>query len=167
MGNSVTVFRLPYIGKEEFELFAFCAVAFLAPMLITQQILLGTIVNATLIFSALRISGMKAYLPAFIPSIITMLIGIVLGQPSSAVAAMLPFIWLGNATLMFIVRKMKDNYWKAILAGAASKTALLVVSSFALVYFVGLPAQMLAVFGIIQFATATLGGIAAYAGTRL
>jgi hypothetical protein len=166
MGQDISVFRLPFVGKEEFELFAFCSVAFLAPMLITQQAILGTIVNAMLVLSALRISGTKAYAPAFIPSIIAMLIGVVLGQPSGAVAAMLPFIWLGNATLMFVVRKINNNYWKALLAGAASKAALLIVSSFALVYFLGLPAQMLAAFGMIQFLTALLGGTLAYSIIR-
>jgi hypothetical protein len=161
-----SVFRFPFIGKEGFELVLLCSAAFLAPMLVTQQIALGTIVNATLVLSALRISGAKAYLPAFIPSVVAMLLGIVLGQPSGAVAAMLPFIWLGNAMLMFVVRKIRDKYWKALVTGAMSKTALLFASSFALVYFVGLPAKMLAAFGIIQFATAMLGGTLAYAALK-
>jgi hypothetical protein len=158
-----SVSRFPSIGREGFELFALCAIAVFAPMLVTQQLLLGTIVNATLVFSALRISGPKAYVPAFIPSIITVMMGLVLGQPAAAVAAMLPFIWLGNATLMFIMRKVKDAYWKAIAAAAATKAAMLFASSLILVYFAGLPAQILAAFGMIQFVTAMLGGALAYA----
>jgi len=162
MGQDISVFRLPFAGKEEFGLLALCAIAVFAPMLVTQQLFLGTIVNATLMVSALRISGLKAYLPAFLPSIITVMAGFVLGQPAAAVAAMLPFIWLGNAALMLIVRKIRDGYWKAITAAAATKAAVLFASSLVLVYFAGLPAQILAVFGIMQFVTAMLGGALAY-----
>lgn len=161
------VFRFPSVGREEFELFAVCSIALFAPMLITQQLLLGTVVNAALIFSALRISGMKAYFPAFVPSIVAMLIGLVFGQPAAAAAAMLPFIWLGNAALMLIVRKMRDAYWKAVTAAAAAKAAILFASSLALVYFAGLPAQILAAFGIMQFITAALGGALAYAAIAI
>ena len=157
-----SIFRFPLANKEGFELFGLCAIAVFAPMLVTQQILLGTIVNATLIVSALRVSGTKTYIIAFIPSAIAMLLGLVFGMPSHAVALMLPFIWLGNATLMFIIRKLRDAYWKAIAAAAVTKTAMLFVSSLALAYFAGLPAQVLAAFGIIQFITAMLGGALAY-----
>jgi hypothetical protein len=144
------------------ELPAICAAAFLLPIIIGQQLVLGTLVNALLIVSALRIKSQYAYVPAFIPSIAAVAAGAVFGMPSQAIAAMVPFIWGGNVALMFIVRRI-SGFGKALPLAAIAKAALLFLSSFALASFGAFPVSAVQSFGMIQLATALMGGALAYA----
>jgi hypothetical protein len=144
------------------RIFVLCAAIFFVPLLFSQQLIAGTLVNAMLIYSALRIRGNWSYAPAVIPSVAAMLSGILFGAVH-AVLIMLPFIWLGNMALIFIMKKMgaMKDYYKILLGSAIVKTAIISVSCLSLVYFAGLPSGLMQNFTYLQLITAILGGILA------
>jgi hypothetical protein len=145
------------------RIFILCSAIFLVPLLFSQQLIIGTLVNAMLIYSALRVKGNWSYAPAVIPSIAAMLAGILFGAVH-AVLIMLPFIWLGNMALIFMMKKLSSmkEYYRILLGSAIVKTAIISISCLALVYFAGLPNNLIQNFTYLQLITAVLGGILAH-----
>jgi hypothetical protein len=161
----VDIGRDIFIARHEMiKVFALCFAIFLVPLLFSQQLVAGTLVNAMLIYSALRIRGSWSYAPAIIPSIAAMLAGILFGV-AHAVLIMLPFIWIGNIALIFMMKSMKD-YAKSLATAAAVKTAILSVSVLALVTFAGVPSALIAGFTYLQLVTAISGGILAFVAMK-
>jgi len=149
------------IGYESLRIFALCLAIFFVPLLISQQLVTGTLVNAMLIYSALKVKGNWSYLPAMMPSVAAMLAGMLFGV-SHAVLLMLPFIWLGNMALIFLMKKIgNERYWNGLAVSALVKTAMLSASVLALVNFAGLPSALIQSFTYLQLITAISGGILA------
>ncbi|MCX6773902.1 MAG: hypothetical protein NTY68_02775 [Candidatus Micrarchaeota archaeon] len=149
---------------ETIKVFALCFAIFLVPLLFSQQLIAGTLVNAMLIYSALRIKGSWSYVPAVIPSVAAMLAGVLFGA-AHAVLLMLPFIWLGNMSLIFVMKSMKD-YARSLATAAAVKTAILSVSVLALATFAGVPSALISSFTYLQLVTAISGGILAFVAMK-
>jgi len=143
---------------------------FIFPFLITQQLILGTLINALLIKSSIDCKSKKVLLLSVVPSIAVLASGYVFGSLTYHVIYMLPFIWAGNLVLMIAMRKLfvesKQNYLLSALIGASAKTMLLFSIAFVLMTYSFVPAVFLTVFGIVQFVTATLGAMIVYA-TRI
>ena len=152
---------------ESARIFALCAAIFFVPLLVSQQLITGTLVNAMLIYSALRVRGSWSYVPAVIPSIAAMLAGILFGT-THAVLAMLPAIWAGNMALIFIMKRMVEiKDYATLLAGSAiAKTVIISASYLSLVYLIDLPNNFLQVFTYMQLITVILGGILAFLWNR-
>ena len=142
-------------------------VLFLVPFLSANQLIVGTIVNALLIKSAISVKSKNVYLLSIVPSIAAFSAGFLFGSLTHQVILMLPFIWAGNALLMVITRKFfvngkKEFFYSNLLAGTI-KTAALFLPAIAL-FTLGLaPTIVLTAFGIMQFATAQAGGAVAIA----
>ncbi len=135
----------------------------IVPMVLGNQLIIGTIVNALLIGAAIKFKTKKVLILSLIPSIAAFSAGILFGNLTHTVILMMPFIWAGNILLMMIVRKLNveigKNYFYTILAGATGKTILLFSIAFTLFAFSLVPVIVLTAFGILQFATAISGGI--------
>ncbi|NYZ79340.1 hypothetical protein H0N99_04295 [Candidatus Micrarchaeota archaeon] len=153
-------------AQEYAEMILYAAVAFSLPFILGhEQLLVGSVVNCALVLAALNLRGARLLPVILLPSVGALLAGMVFGPLSVSLVYMLPFIWLGNAILVFAVKELvfseRKNRLAALTAGSLAKTALLSASAFAL-FFLGLvPAQFIAAFGIIQLATALCGGAAA------
>ncbi|MCI8518805.1 MAG: hypothetical protein HFJ51_01410 [Clostridia bacterium] len=90
-----------------------------------SQIIVGAIVNTALIISAINVKGWKKIVGIVtLPSISAILGGYVFKTASVYMCYMIPAIWIGNFTLVYLYKelllKRKKNYWAA---GAISSIA--------------------------------------------
>lgn len=153
---------------ESMEYLVLAAIAFSVPLLLGhEQLLVGTVVNSMLIVAAINTRGWKKILLLVtLPSISVLLSGMIFGPQSAALLYLIPFIWIGNASLVFLFRALfvakKKNYFLTLLAGAGIKALFLFSIAFALVYFSVIPVVFLAAMGALQLLTAIAGGVLAY-----
>jgi len=106
---------------------ALCGAAMLAPLL-HQQLITGTIVNATLFVAAIILGRRMGIMVGIIPSAIALTVGTL----PAVLAPMVPYIMLSNALLILVFIFLKDkNYWLAVCAASFSKFIFLyMVSAF-------------------------------------
>jgi len=134
---------------------------FILPLLPLNQLIVGIIVNAILIKSALNINSKKVFLLSIIPSIAVFLGGVLFANLASQIVLMLPFIWVSNFVLMYLMRKLivenKREYFVSTLVSSICKNCVLFLAAFVLLYFGLAPTLFLTMFGIIQFITAISG----------
>ncbi|HQT45569.1 MAG TPA: hypothetical protein PLO51_06320 [Candidatus Micrarchaeota archaeon] len=150
--------------------------AFLASMLLFifavpffvpgAQLVTGTIVNATLIVGAVLLKGEKPYYLVFLPAVAQIASGLLFGPFSIFLVYLLPFIWLGNAVLVYAFKEYhaerKINFF-AVLAGSAALKAVLIFGFAMLLSNFGLvPQAILSAMGALQLVTAVAGGVLAY-----
>ncbi|MGC9310922.1 MAG: hypothetical protein ACP5E4_04350 [Candidatus Aenigmatarchaeota archaeon] len=146
------------------EVGLYSSAALLMPLLLFQsQFLLGTVVNAMLISGALYLKG-KEMLPLIIlPSIGTLAKGVLFGPLTVNLIYMLPFIWMGNAVLIYSIKglhlKKGFNLPKSAALASIFKSGLLFASAFALFSAGFVPPAFLTAFGIMQFVTAFSAGL--------
>lgn len=152
---------------ENIELIIYSALCFFVPFFIGHpQIFAGIAVNAVLVTAALNLKGYKLLPVIMIPSLGVLSRGIVFGPFSKFLIYMIPFIWFGNALLVFSFKhfklKKKYNFAYTLMAGAIIKSGFLFLSAFILYKLSIIPVIFLTAMGFMQFATAVSGGIAAY-----
>ncbi len=151
---------------------AYSAIAFSLPFILGhQQMLVGAIVNCALVLAAFNLRG-KRLLPVIVlPSIGAYLAGLLFGAESSALLHLIPFIWIGNAALVYSIKwlalERKSNRIASLGAASAAKSAFLFASAFALFQFGLVPQAFLSAFGAMQLATALVGGAAALGIQRM
>ncbi|MEM0437713.1 MAG: hypothetical protein QXU54_00250 [Candidatus Micrarchaeia archaeon] len=152
---------------EALELFGFSLLLLTLPFIIPgPQFITGTLVNAILILSALHLRGAQLMPIIMLPSIAVYVTGYIFGSASPALIYIIPAIWLGNSVLVFGMKYLHVHkgwgYARALLVSAAAKAAILFASAYAL--FTGnlIPQAILSAMGVIQLATALMGGALAY-----
>ena len=149
--------------KEFLSITTYSFFLLLFPVIIVNQLILGTIVNALLIKSSLSYSLKRIALLCFLPSISVLATGFLFGNLSAQLLLMIPFIWLGNFTITFVSRKLfvekKKNYFTSTFLAGVGKTILLLTSTSILLFFILVPAIFLTMFGINQLITAVSGAI--------
>lgn len=154
------------ISNETKVLSLYALGLFIFPFLITQQLILGTLVNALLIKSAIDYNSKKVLTLSIVPSLAVLSSGYVFGSLTYHVIYMLPFIWVGNLVIMVLMRKLfvesKKNYFTSGLIAAVAKTIFLFSIAFVLMTQALVPAVFLTAFGIIQFITAIVGLIVVF-----
>ena len=151
------------------SLFAFFI--FLIPFLFpAPQLLTGTIVNAILILGALLLKGNKPYYLVFLPALATFANGLLFGPFSFFLLFMLPFIWMGNALLVYVFRALyvskKTGYLLTLTLASGAKSLFLFLCASALLYLSIIPALIANAMGLLQLITALLGGVLAYAALK-
>lgn len=144
---------------------ALLLVAFVAPFSHNQMIT-GSLVNATLFIAAAVLSLESAITIAVLPS----LIAVSLGTLPAPLAPMVPFIILSNILLILVVvafrrLNIKTNFLvKVFLASLVKFIFLLSVSAFVLnfLFHKQLPAVIMNMMSWPQLITALVGGFIAY-----
>ena len=136
-----------------------------------SQYIIGSIVNTTLVISALNLKGrVRNFGIITMPSIATILGGYVFGTSSTLLVWMIPAIWLGNFALVYAFKKIKvdmnKNYFLAGIVGIAVKT-LIIFGVFNILNLYGIfPEKMVAnlqmAMGLTQLVTATIGSLIAF-----
>ncbi len=130
-----------------------------------NQLVIGTLVNSLLAGSALYLTFKKSLPVILLPAIGALISGIIFGPFTAFLAYLVPFIWIGNALYVYFIKNInlvnKINYIPAVLISSFLKAAFLFSSTFALVSFGIIPGVFLVPMGIIQFATALIGGFIA------
>lgn len=133
-----------------------------------SQLIVGTIVNAALVVSAINLKGWAKILGVVtMPSISTILSGYVFGTAS---VYMIPAIWIGNFALIysykFLMLGKNKHYFLAGIVGIIVKVAI-IFALFNLINLFGVFPEKLVenlrnAMGMTQLITATLGVIAAF-----
>lgn len=136
-------------------------VAIIVP-LFHQQIITGSIVNATLFLAVIFLGARKALFVGLIPSVIAFSVGLL----PLGLAPMVPFIIVSNAILILAFSLLKDkNYWLAVFSASFLKflflsgTSSIVIS---LLFEKKLVPAVAAMMSYPQFLTALAGGVLAY-----
>ncbi|MCX6803088.1 MAG: hypothetical protein NTY48_00795 [Candidatus Diapherotrites archaeon] len=163
LGKSLFYYSSTFANETKLVLLYGVAL-FLIPFFSTNQLIVGTIVNALLIGSALKVKSKKVFFLSIIPSIAAFSAGILFGGLNSQLLLMLPLIWCGNALLMLVIRrlgarKLKKNYFYSLLGGTTTKAILLFSGAATLFNLGAVPFIFLTAFGIVQFVTAISGGL--------
>jgi hypothetical protein len=153
--------------KEYLEIVFYTVIAFSVPLFLAHpQILVGTVVNAMLITSALNIKGYKLLPIILAPSLGALSAGILFGQLNIFLVYLVPFIWISNAILVFSFKifkfHKKYNYVTTLIIGSVSKASFLFITSYLLFKLNIIPSGLLSAMGIIQLITALSGGLLAY-----
>jgi hypothetical protein len=100
---------------------AFVGIGTIAPIF-HQQVITGTIVNATLFAATYMLGIRKGVIIGLIPSIIALLTGIL----PPALAPMVPYIGMSNVILVLTFGFLKNhNEWLAIIMASLLKTAFI------------------------------------------
>jgi hypothetical protein len=98
------------------------AIAIAAPLLFKQQLVTGSIVNATLILGVSLLGARDGLLIGLLPSSVALATGLL----SPALAPMIPFIIVGNAILVLAFAYLgKLNFWAGAAVGSLLKFAFL------------------------------------------
>lgn len=140
------------------------ALAFCIPFFFSaQQLITGTIINCLLFLSATRLSKKEVLPIVALPSIATLLHGVLFGPQTVFLFYFLPFVWLGNYALVHVfVSSESKPYWLRIALSSAAKYLLLQACA-QLYYNCGIvPSVFLVSMGYIQLITALVGGALAY-----
>jgi hypothetical protein len=154
-------------AAENIEMIAYSAVSFFVPFLLAHpQILVGIVVNAMLITAALNLKGYRLLPVIMLPSIGVLTAGLIFGPLSVYLIYFIPFVWIGNAILVFSFKlfklQKKLNYIITLVLGAALKSGFLFLCAYILVSLSVVPSMFLTAMGMLQVVTALGGGAAAY-----
>lgn len=141
-----------------------------------SQLIIGSIVNASLIVTAMNLKGWAKILGVVtMPSISTILGGYVFKTASVFMVYMIPAIWIGNFALVYaykaIFLKKKKNYFLAGIIGIVIKVAI-IFGAFNILKLMGVfPPKLITnlqtAMGMTQGITATVGMILAFAIYKL
>ncbi|MGV8163096.1 MAG: hypothetical protein ACP5N2_07225 [Candidatus Nanoarchaeia archaeon] len=149
--------------QEYSELVIYSALAFLIPFLLAHpQIVVGVVVNAALVLSALNMKDYKLLPVIMLPSIAVLSRGLIFGPFTMFLIYLIPFIWIGNSILVYAFKelklKRKMNSVFTLLIGATAKTVFLFLCALLLVKTGVIPAPFLVTMGVFQLYTALAGG---------
>lgn len=160
---------LPIVLQSRTLLITFTLISFLSfaiPFSLGHpQIIVGSIVNASLFLSAIFLPEKFIYPVIFMPSLAVLSRGIIFGPFTPFLVFMIPFIWVGNWLLVFVFKKVFNlykNYWLAVFSAAFLKQLFLFTMAVLLFRLHFVPKIFLTTMGIFQFITASLGGILAF-----
>ncbi len=136
-----------------------------------SQLIVGTIVNAALVTTAINLKGWAKILGVVtMPSISTILSGYVFGTASVYMVYMIPAIWIGNFALIYSYKLLmlgkNKHYFLAGVVGIIVKVAI-IFALFNLINLFGVFPEKLVenlrnAMGMTQLITATLGVIVAF-----
>ncbi len=168
MNALVNIKEYNYSNKyQNIEMLIFSFVGFFIPFFIGHpQILIGTLVNSFMISAGMHLKGNK-FLPVLLmPSLGVLARGLIFGPYTVYLLYMIPFIWIGNALLVFSFKYFKKtkkmSYWTTLTIGIIFKVGFLFSIAFVLYKLGALPVIFLTAMGITQVITAFYGGITAF-----
>lgn len=153
---------------------AFLVPTFLAkiiPLGSSQQLIVGTIVNMSLILTALFTKGtIKTFAIATLPSVSTILGGVLFGSMTLYTKTMIPAIWLGNFAFIFLYKYLflnkKINYPISAIISIIVKVVIIYLGFAILVNTMQVPDMVKqtlnTAMGVTQLITATSGSILAF-----
>ncbi len=155
------------VKYQNIEMVIYSMACFFIPLFIGHpQLVVGIIINTLLISSALSLKGYRLLPVIIMPGLGALSRGILFGPFTVYLLYLIPFIWLGNALLVFAFKyfklNKKINYWITLLIGITLKSGFLFLAALALFKLGIIPAIFLAAMGITQLITAFCGGVAAF-----
>ncbi len=137
-------------------------IASLLPAVVHNQIITGSVINATLFLAVLTLDIQSAILIGLIPSIVALSVGLL----PAPLAPMIPFIMFANSLLIIVFNWLKErNYWLGVIVASLIKFLFLFGAS-SIVINLLLKQELASKVSIMmswpQLATAIIGGIIAF-----
>ena len=153
--------------QETIELMAYSLVSFFIPLIFRQpQLLVGTVVNAVLILTALNLKNRNILPAIMLPSIAAAAGGYLFGGFTMYLVYMIPFIWLGNAIIVLAFKQFRlqknKNFIVTLGISSLAKAGFLLGITLLLVSLSIVPAVFLTAMGLLQLTTALVGGVLAF-----
>jgi hypothetical protein len=149
------------IALSLIQFFVLLLIVSFAP-LINNQIITGTIVNASLLIAVVLLGMRGAILLCLLPSIVSLSFGLL----PMVMAPMVPFIILGNISLVYIFNLLrKKNFFLGLIPAALVKFSFLfLISNFLISFFIkqAVADKIAIMMSWPQLVTALMGGLAAY-----
>lgn len=135
--------------------------AFIIPLALnTNQIVTGTLVNCLLFLTAWHLSKHDQLPVALLPSLGALSHGILFGPQTVFLYYFLPFIWLGNYTLIRVFSGSEQMRLPArLIIASVAKYLLLYTTAYIFVRLHFVPTIFLTAMGIVQLGTALMGAI--------
>jgi hypothetical protein len=141
--------------------------AIVAPVLFKQQLIAGTIVNATLILAVTCLGARDGLIISLVPSSFALATGLL----PPVLAPMIPFIIAGNAILVLTFAYLsKFNFWAGVIIGSVLKFAFLFATSSIVVGLLinkQVASSVAQMMSWTQLFTAVAGGIVAFGIIKL
>lgn len=136
----------------------------LVPLLIEgPQLVIGSIINFTLLMLAMNQHKKVSYGTTFIPSIATILRGYIWGPFTPFLIFLMPFIWLGNILMVRSVARKSDYSLIIRMLRGIIRKILVLSASVVILNRVGLvPNVLIMKMSVLQLITAAIGGGVAY-----
>ena len=159
-------YKLGYI-HENIEMVIYTVIAFFLPIVLGHpQYVVGIVVNAMIVIAALNLKGYKLLPVIIAPSLGALSAGLLFGNFTIFLLYLAPFIWVGNAILVFAFKWLnlgkKLNYFATLLIGSSVKSGFLFLAAFVLFKLGLVPVVFLTAMGVLQLVTALGGGVLAY-----
>jgi hypothetical protein len=144
--------------------FVIYSLGFSIPLFISQpQLITGTIVNSFFFIASEKLDKKALYPILVLPSLGAVMHGVLFGPQTVFLIYFLPFIWIGNYLQVNVFSLTKErNYLVRIFSSALAKYLLLFVAANIYYKFSVVPQLFITSMGMIQFATALMGGLLAY-----
>lgn len=133
---------------------------FLLPFLLNQpQLLVGSIVNLGLIYIAINFKGRELLPAIFLPSLASVLNGVLLSSLTPFIAPLMPLIWISNALLVFSIRYFllhKKYLLISLSLAGIFKVVVLFTGTWILVSALNFPTVLLNAMGLMQLFTISI-----------
>lgn len=147
--------------NENIQLSVVYVLAFTIPFILKQpQLLIGSIINFILIYSISKYDLKKILPLLFVPSIATLLNGVLFGTFTIYLVYLIPFIAISNLIYVLSFKYIHIKYL-GIMAASLVKACFLFSCAYILFNTIHIPEIFLTTMGIIQLYTALIGGILA------
>lgn len=158
---------LEIIENIYFQLPSLYLITFFIPFLIQgPQLLTGTLINFLLILSISQFKLVSIIPLFFLPSLSVYIHGLLFAGATNFFTLLIPAIALGNALYVFSFKNLGKIIVSSsvrVIIAAIIKSATIFLVTLLLVRLSGLPEALLNPMGIIQFVTASIGGLIAVA----
>lgn len=147
-----------FLLNRNVQLTTIYILAFLIPLILKQpQILIGSLINLLLLFSIAKFETKKILPLIFIPSVASLLNGVLLETFTPYLIYMIPFIAIANLIFMLSFKYIKVKYLRVLLSSLL-KASFLFSCAYIFVNTIHIPQIFLTTMGEIQFLTALIGG---------
>jgi hypothetical protein len=155
--------------REFIEVILLSFLSFAIPLYLGHpQILVGVIVNALIIRTALTIKGWKILPTVLLPSIGALARGILFGPFTVFLVYFIPFIWLGNLSIAYFSKLLsKKNSIITVFVSSFIKTSIIFIPVLVLVKLSVVPNLFLKSMGLVQLITAVVGSGVAFGITKV
>jgi hypothetical protein len=155
-------YLLSILKEDWFQITLLTVLSISAPLLIkSPQLLVGSIVNFVLFYSAKRF-GFKKSLPSILlPSLIAYSSNILFKGATPFLLYFIPVIVVGNSVYVLLSRHIENNVFSVVLSSVC-KSLFLFIFAFIFVNELGLPSIFLTSMGVMQLVTGLIGGELGY-----
>ena len=144
--------------------YSLLATSFFIPFFVSgPQLLTGTLVNTILFLFVSQTTSKKTFPIAILPSIGAVLNGVLFGKFTVFLLFFLPFIWVGNYTLIYSFKLLlkKTTFFISTLISSILKFIILFSVAYLFTTTKIVPVIFLQLMGLFQLYTALIGGILA------